>query len=857
MSTLSPSPANPAPGGERSIQVDGNVTQSTLITGDNVQIFLRSLPEPVRANFKRFINYYADDVFGGREAELNALDAVLHDPNPYTLLVAPTGRGKSALLVRWVARLLQRGDWRVIFVPISIRFKTADEQSVLHTLAYSLADLHNDLPQFQQYDRSSPDALRVLIDDYLNRPLPDGVRCLLVIDGLDETVGWEVGTLLVIPANSRLKVVASARQRADRGYDEWREHLGWHVHRCRQFSLATLNRAALIDLLRAQGEPFATLAADPAFITQFARVSEGDPLTCNLLIKALRAGTLTPENLSRRPPGLSAFLRDWVEKLRHQRQQSQAIRELLALCAIAYGPLTSNDLATLAPAVFTDQSTIVDAVRSDEVARFVITVGDHSYVFSHQRLREVFLEEIYPPAERERLHRRLVEYGRAWWTNRQQPLPTYLRQFWLEHCAALGEWALIREVVSAIVPTADGWGVEQPWQAVRYAAEGSDSGYLSDLDRLWRWAEAQRDWGLALRCAVIAASLRSRSGNLPPALLVALVQVGTPAGKWSAAAALEHIAHMPDSQRQADCIEALLEAGVELPWERALEVARAIGDAAARARALAALAPHLPPALLPEALAAAREIEREDLRIATLAALAPHLPPNEQPIVYAEALAAARAIERGRARADELAALAPHLPPNEQPIVYAEALAAARAIGDEWSRSQALAALAPHLPPALLPAALAAARAIEREEWRSKALAALAPHLPPALLPETLTAAREIRDDDDRARALAALAPHLPPGEQPIVYAAALATARDIRDAADQVRALAALAPTCRWRCCPRPSPPPGRLKAKIGAARRWPPSPPAWLPCPRSMANLPLRCASWPAVAVRHCSAI
>ena len=439
------------------------------------------------------------------------------------------------------------------------------------------------------------------------------------------------------------------------------------------------------------------------------------------MIKALRAGTLTPENLSRRPPGLSAFLREWVEKLRRQRQQSQAIRELLALCAIAYGPLSSDDLAALAPTVFTDQSTIVDAVYSDEVARFIITVGDHSYVFSHQRLREVFLEEIYPPAERERLHRRLVEYGRAWWANRQQSLPTYLRQFWLEHCAALGEWALNREVVSAIVPTADGRGVEQPWQVARYAAEGSDSGYLGDLDRLWRWAEERRDWGLALRCAVIAASLRSRSGNLPPALLVALVQVGTLAGRWSAAAALEHIAHMPGSARQADCIEALLEAGVELPWERALEVARAIGGSGARAQALAYLAPHLPPALLPEALAAAREIEDAADRATALAALAPHLPPALLP----EALAAARTIER------------------------------------EYWRSQTLAALAPHLPPALLPEALAAAREIADGVWRSNALAALAPHLPPPLLPEALAAAREIADDWSRSNALAALAPHL------------------------------------------------------------------------------------------------
>ncbi|MGQ9527368.1 MAG: hypothetical protein ACUVSL_16005, partial [Chloroflexus sp.] len=596
MSTQPPASTNPAQGGERSLGIGGNVEKSTVITGDiNVQMFLRPVPVSVQPAFKSFIAYYADDVFGGRDAELETLDAILRNSHPYTLLVAPTGRGKSALLVRWVARLLQRGDWRVIFVPISIRFKTAGETLVLRMLAHSLADMHNDLNQFQQYDHSSPETLRGLIGEYLSRPLPDGVNCLLVIDGLDETVGWEVGTLFVIPPESRIKVVASARQRADRGYDEWREYLGWHSHRCQRFPLDTLNRTALGNLLRAQGEPLATLATDQAFITQFERVSEGDPLTCNFLIKALRQGELSAEHLSRRPPGLKAFVNDWVKALRDQGEQSETVRELLALCAIAYGPLTDSDLQALAPTIFPRQAVIRRAAEHDSISRFIITVGDHSYVFSHQRLREIFLEDVYGEDERATLHRRLVTYGREWWANRQRPLPTYLRQFWLEHCAAMGEWDVIREVVSTMTPTADGRGVEQPWQVARYTAEGSDSGYLSDLDRLWRWAAEQQKWGLVLRCALIAASLRSQSGNLSPELLVALVQVGTPAGKWNAAAALEHIAHMPDCNRQVACIEALLNAGVVVPWGRALEVARSIDDAGSRAKALAALAPHLPP----------------------------------------------------------------------------------------------------------------------------------------------------------------------------------------------------------------------------------------------------------------------
>ncbi len=108
------------------------------------------------------------------------------------------------------------------------------------------------------------------------------------------------------------------------------------------------------------------------FVARFERVSEGEPLTCNLLIKALTGKVLTLADLSRQLPGLSVFLRDRMETLRRQRQQSQAVRELLALCAIAYGPPANNDLQALAPEIFNQQSIMVDTAQS--VVRFIITV---------------------------------------------------------------------------------------------------------------------------------------------------------------------------------------------------------------------------------------------------------------------------------------------------------------------------------------------------------------------------------------------------------------------------------------------------------------------------------------------------
>jgi hypothetical protein len=101
---------------------------------------------------------------------------------------------------------------------------------------------------------------------------------------------------------------------------------------------------------------------------------------------------------------------------------------------------------------------------------------------------------------------------------------------------------------------------------------------------------------------------------------------------------------------------------------------RSIRSDSNRARALAALAPHLPPHLLADAPPPLGQSA-----LAALAALAPHLPPH----LLADALTAARTIRSDRNRATALAALAPHLPAEQQPAVYADALAAARTIADD------------------------------------------------------------------------------------------------------------------------------------------------------------------------------
>lgn len=60
--------------------------------------------------------------FCERDKALRMLNAWLAETTPYLLLAAPAGRGKSALLVRWLDCLKARDDLSLAFVPVTIRF---------------------------------------------------------------------------------------------------------------------------------------------------------------------------------------------------------------------------------------------------------------------------------------------------------------------------------------------------------------------------------------------------------------------------------------------------------------------------------------------------------------------------------------------------------------------------------------------------------------------------------------------------------------------------------------------------------------------------------------------------------------
>jgi hypothetical protein len=366
---------------------------------------------------------------------------------------------------------------------------------------------------------------------------------------------------------------------------------------------------------------------------------------------------------------------------------------------------------------------------------------------------------------------------------------------------------------------------------------GQTAGYLEDVARAWRLAEEEFTthrsllaMGLQCRYAFITASLNSLAKNIPPALLVALVEKDA----WAPAQGLAYARQMPDLAQRAEALTRLAPylsgslRGTVL--REALTAAREIGDeeyraealaqlafcltelnytrealttvleisrANCQAEALAGLAPNLPESMLREALAAAREMRSADDQAKALARLVPRL---AELGYFQEAVEEARAIQRVSSKVEALARLASHLPEAEQEGVLREALLAARSAA-VWDRrggspkAEALAALAPHLPRRLLREALAVARETGFVRVRAEALSALAPRVPEAeqedVFEEALLAVQKIKAAGVRARVLAGLAPNLP---EPVLREA-LVAARDIEDEEYQAEALTSLAP--------------------------------------------------------------
>jgi hypothetical protein len=327
--------------GSRSVAI-GTMNGGLVITGDvNILVQgLGALATDYSGRIQDFLDEYVGDAerpvpFGGRQETLALLDAWLDGEGnpPYLLLSAPAGRGKSALLVQWCDRVSKRQDRAVVFVPVSIRFNTNLESVVFAAATARLAALHGE--GIPGDEHTSAQTWRALMTEYLRRPLPDGRRLLVVLDGLDEAANWEAGADL-FPQNPPpgVRAVVSVRDSAgEAGASPWLRRLGWEkLGKALAFGLDLLTGKGVAEALSQMGFPLDRLSGRVDIVAELHRLSEGEPLLVRLYVDDLwsrgeEAVRLAPEDLQTIPPGLEAYVNRWWDDQRRLWGPSQPLRE--------------------------------------------------------------------------------------------------------------------------------------------------------------------------------------------------------------------------------------------------------------------------------------------------------------------------------------------------------------------------------------------------------------------------------------------------------------------------------------------------------------------------------------------------
>lgn len=578
--------------------------------------------------------------FGGRGEELQKLDGWLADPAtpPFLLLAAGAGKGKSALLVRWVSTLLSRSDIVPVFFPVSIRFNTNLASVVFPYLATSVAALHDEV--LKATPDTPAEVWRSLLTDLLARPLPDGRRLLLIVDGLDESADWKAGADLFPPHIGRhARVVVSARFLAgDADARDWRRRLGWDDEDVvAVLALNPLPRRGVADVLGRMGVPLAALGTRSEIVTEIHRLSDGEPLVVRLYVDdLLRRGEasaqVTLEDLRAIKPGLDGFFERWWKEQRELWRSSQPLQQrrvqaLMNFLACALGPLRRDDLIALAdPGLELNTWTLEEAL--EPLQRFIVGDGrETGYVYSHPGLAIHFRGRL-SRSERDAVDRRIrdwcvasiedLAHGRL----SPEELSAYIVQYFGAHLERADA------DISHFSPL-----LTDAWRRAWHAHDGSYAGYRGDLTRVRLAVTRQAAAGkgvnadavaLAFRTAMCIGSVDQLAANTPPELVVALVERGV----WSRAGAIAYARLIRDHGQRAKALINLAslasdDAQAQILGE-ALDATSRVDDEG-RAALLAAATPVLPAALIADALSLALSIGNRRLMAQAVVGMAPRL----------------------------------------------------------------------------------------------------------------------------------------------------------------------------------------------------------------------------------------
>jgi hypothetical protein len=409
------------------------------------------------------------------------------------LITAPAGRGKSALLVRWMKNLQDGGvcgddGWRLAFMPISIRTGTNRPEVFYERLARRLAEIMGE-PLPTEAFRGS-DGFRYAVRDQLERPPSvDKQRVLVVIDGIDEALegSFDAG-VLPMPMPKNVRVLLSARwQLGDHSSSGWLERLGWdRGTKVNAFELDPLDAAGIADVLVKLGAPADELAQDRELVKRLAQLTEGAPLLVrfyaeDLWSASIKGARVTRADLELLKPGFDSYFRRWFElqeklwKEEGGRVDFKEVDAVLSVLAFALGPLDGAGLRALMKRIHgLTALTTVDRLL-EPLRRWVLGSGrrGEGYVLSHPKVGEYLQRNQFSCMANE-LRQGFAEWGKA-------------------HAIALNVGRLKREQASA-------YCVQYLPEHLKQARATPDD-FMIMVENGWRcaWAPRRRTKGLCQR----------------------------------------------------------------------------------------------------------------------------------------------------------------------------------------------------------------------------------------------------------------------------------------------------------------------------------------------------------------------
>ena len=641
------------------------------------------------------------EMFTGREWLADEVDRfVAANPCGYVFVEAEAGLGKTAFAAWLVKTRGYLSHFSRYSEGRSVRVALQNLSAQL-TREFELDDQAPGgiLPEWAQ----TPSGFETVLGLAAARARQSGRRLVLVVDGLDEAESSDDILAFGLPPllPDGVYVVCTYRTGHAPGRPD-SPAVTVRISKADQRNTSDIRnflaKAVKEEILAAK---LAETGMDPAAFTGvLAERCDGVRVYLRYVLQEVRLGLRSPDAIADMPSGLRDYYADQIRRWQRDPVWNEALLPLLATLGAAGEALPITVLARLAgdldPAAvrrwcdFTVRPLLTTARAVAE------TDSPLRYEIYHSSFREILkalpsgqpadagAERSYDPgalADELRhatlsAHTRIADNYLTHFGGLDTGLPVLAKQpaaagiddgYPLRHLAGHLHYGGRDAELHLLLATANTERSSHEVNVWFTAHDHADrvASYLDDLARARNNSTNATDNALArhqpasslgteIRYALMAASIASRAARVSPKLLNLLARTGL----WSPERGLDHARRLsePDDRFYALLTVHHYANSAEGTYilKEALAAATTISNEYIRSQALTALAPHLPPGLLNQALAGTATCS-DYRRAEMLAALAPHLPPHQQADALAQALDAAIAVTYEEYRGEALA----------------------------------------------------------------------------------------------------------------------------------------------------------------------------------------------------------